>query len=134
MDHPHDDEILKHLLDQLADVERRELQTHVEGCAACRARMDEISADLSGLGGLRAESSTDYPAFIPHRSSPISRSWLRMAAILVLGFCGGVAAARFWQSEPIVVEPMPRPIFPPRSALTMPVIALEDALQTLTRP
>ena len=133
MSHPSDDQLLKHTLDLLDERERQELRVHLAECDTCGVRLTEIELDVSRLSGLRLAPPSEYPSFIVHRSSFIASSWLRLAAVLVLGFVGGVMASRVWQPEPLIIQPMPR-ITSAQASASVLAVAPDDALRDFLMP
>src|SRR5688500_18893406 len=78
---------------------------HLEGCASCRAALDDLRAQTAELAGLGALPTVEPPAHVweriaarveSDRIAPIRRSWplpgIARAAAAVILFAGGVAA------------------------------------------
>ena len=108
MNHPSEDQLLQYSLTLLDEQERQAVEQHLALCDSCRSCLNEIGQDVSRLSSLRIPSSAEYPPFGVRRSSFVAASWLRIAAVLLLGFLGGFATSRVIQPELIVVRPMPK--------------------------
>ncbi len=67
-----------YLLKELSDGERREVDAHVRGCAACREELERLQLTEAALFSLRDEESPQRIAFVSDKvfePSPWRRAW-----------------------------------------------------------
>ncbi len=105
--HPTEDKLLGYAIGTLNPQERREIEDHLATCAECRDRETEIARDIELLAGIRVGTTREYPP-MPVRERIALRQWMRLAAVLVLGFAGGAIASAWWRPDTVVVVPMPQ--------------------------
>jgi hypothetical protein len=104
MTHPSDDQLLELSLQLLDDDETLLLREHLDQCDQCRERFARTLSDTALLGSVRAGVEPPLmPSLRAHRImfSPI----LKAAALLVLGFFGGLAAADLVRKPEVNVVP-----------------------------
>jgi anti-sigma factor (TIGR02949 family) len=96
-----------YLDNELARADARELEAHVDGCAACSAalgRLDDLRRALrepslrhTAPPGLRERIAASAAA--ADRSQLHGRHWLRMAAAWLLAFGAGGASVYLWNTQ-----------------------------------
>ena len=87
----------------------RELETHLDGCAQCRAALIELDALRSSLRSdaprypaptaLRGRIQMQIPRPAADRARRIRSAWLPIAASLVLAFAAGAMLTSIWNTE-----------------------------------
>jgi len=104
MNHPSEDQFLKLWLEVLDDGETRSVREHLQECSECRVRYERICAQTAALGSVRARIE---PPAVPVKRTRVYRfsPLLKAAALLVVGFFGGLAAADLVRKPEIHVVP-----------------------------
>jgi anti-sigma factor RsiW len=121
--HVTEDDLLKFALETCDDAEAREIREHLASCDTCRERLEALRSDIATIAGVRPEVER---ISLPSRSRHPSpwRAFVRMAAVLLIGFVGGLAVSHWACRCPVTVVP------PPYSAIAAPSRA--ESLQTIT--
>ncbi|MBU0517405.1 hypothetical protein KKA00_11085 [bacterium] len=101
--HPHDDILLKAVLQLLDTDDLQALNRHLKKCPECTERLSRTQAEVALLG------SVEIPAEMPDARLPEARRinfmpLLKAAAILVVGFAGGFAVSELLQQESVCVK------------------------------
>jgi hypothetical protein len=104
MIHPSDDKLLELALELFDDAETRSLQEHVSLCAECRARFERIRSNTDLLGSISPVSNAP-PMPLWRARRPVLYPLLKAAALLVVGFLGGLAAADLVRKPEVNVVP-----------------------------
>ncbi len=105
MKHRDEDELLAFALDVVASEEERGgMAEHLEVCQECRARLEDIKADVGTIAGVRPTCSVSQaPGSLPRTAS--ANSILRAAALVAVGVIVGFGAASRFNREPVFVSP-----------------------------
>jgi len=116
MKHLDEDSLLEYALELNDGARREEIARHLESCVDCRARLEQIKADIDVIGSARGKPTMMPPPVV--KKSNVVVSLLRVAAILACGIVVGYGAAQLGQTEHICVEPAYLATSPPSSALS----------------
>jgi hypothetical protein len=120
--HVTEDDLLKFALETCDDAEARAIREHLASCDTCRESLESLRSDIATIAGVRPEvERISLPARPRHPSS--WRAVVRMAAVLLIGFVGGLAVSHWACRCPVTVVP-------PYSAIVAPSMA--ESLQTIT--
>lgn len=104
MTHPSEDLLLVHALELHVDAaQREELEAHIDSCPTCRAILDQIHGDLRIISGLQPRSRLASPPFGAARSA--IRAYVRVAALLILGFTAGYMTSELFSQRPVTIVP-----------------------------
>ena len=97
--HPNDDTLLHYILGTLEVDMTQGVQDHLHSCPDCQSRLAAIRDDVALLR--TAALPPRVPEIpLPGDSFPISRTVIRAAAILVIGFSFGFLSATLFQDHP----------------------------------
>ena len=118
--HPSQDSLLKHALGTLEGDEGRRVSRHLGVCAACRRKVAQLEGEIAVLAGVRPELEIAPPP-LPRKAAPVVTSWLRVAAMLAVGFLMGLFAGRLLQERPVEVVQQYLVPQPPSLPADMPV-------------
>jgi len=104
MKHRNEDELLAFALDVVASEEGRVgIAEHLEACPECRARLENIKADIGTIAAVRPTCSvSQVPRSLPRSYS--TYSILRAAALVAVGVVVGFGAASRFNREPVFVS------------------------------
>lgn len=102
--HVTEDDLLKFALETCDNAEAQVISEHVAACDACRERLAHLRGDIAIVAGVRPEVKSIPLPFRSHRPS-VWRAVARMAAVLLIGFVGGVAVSRWMCRCPVTVVP-----------------------------
>ena len=129
-DHPGDDALVAHALNELDDGERRRIASHLDGCEECRRAVDAFTRAIDGV---RAGPRPDAPMRVlvdllemqSERTQPRSRpTWVPLRrAVPVLAALAVLFLAGFWagrQSAPTVTPKVARPTVEPAAEIRLP--------------
>jgi anti-sigma factor RsiW len=62
--HPSDGDLVRYLDTELAELDERRLRTHLDGCAACAVRIEQIASDSSAVASYLAGSAPTAPDMV----------------------------------------------------------------------
>jgi hypothetical protein len=104
MRHPNENLLLAAALEMLPPEAEDKLRAHLADCSDCAERYQSVSREVALIGGIEPTVATMlYPLPRPRRPSAVS--WLRVAALLAVGFLAGFVSSRLLQPEPVRVVP-----------------------------
>ena len=105
MNHIDDDNLLKQALQLTDEEEEKRLNDHILQCEKCHTRFDQIKHQIDIIGSVEPE--IDIPVYPLPRAKRMSFStWMRAAALLLLGFMMGYSVSQL--SEPTDVNVIPQ--------------------------
>ncbi|RPH93677.1 hypothetical protein EHM69_09620 [candidate division KSB1 bacterium] len=131
MIHYEDDRLLASVLGLLSEDESTEIIEHALVCESCRARLNNIKSEVAVLGGIAPQA--DLPVFPKRRTRVFAYSAiLKIAALLMVGFLGGLATSRIMSPLPINVVPAYANPTPPPDSLAF--FAVSDATALKSTP
>jgi len=97
MKHPTEDILLASVLETLEPDEEATLQEHIAQCETCRLQMNQLEQETDLIGSLEPEMTrTFYP--LPARRSTARFTWVKVAALVTVGFLAGYGAAHSFES------------------------------------
>ncbi|MBM4169404.1 MAG: hypothetical protein FJ215_09635 [Ignavibacteria bacterium] len=102
--HVKNDELLKYQMDLLEEGKAKSIRQHLKRCRTCRSALDRAKADLHVIGGFNPEMEIIVPP-LPTSSSSRVQSFLRVAAILAIGFLLGVLTSESLRSPAVEIVP-----------------------------
>jgi predicted anti-sigma-YlaC factor YlaD len=102
--HLTDDTLLQLTLDVLEPVETAVAMAHLKECAECRERFASATNDVATIGSVRP-AVTPIPLPKSVEQTVQSRSYLRAAALLLIGFGAGALFTWTAQRMPPTVTP-----------------------------
>ncbi|MCB1058620.1 MAG: hypothetical protein KDB65_00180 [Calditrichaeota bacterium] len=102
--HLTDDTLLQISLELLEPVETAVAMKHLKECQECRERFAIVGNDVSVLGSVRPDVSPIALPKLPAKTVQ-NRSYLRAAALLLIGFGAGVVFTWSAQRMPPTVTP-----------------------------
>jgi hypothetical protein len=127
MKHIDKDKLLAYALETLtSDVERTEIQKHLDSCHECRQNFEVIQSDINILGGVRGPVKMLQRPITRRTHFPL-RAISRAAALLLFGFLAGMGASSLTHHKPINVSPSYAELSSPDDSLTS--IVVPDATQ-----
>lgn len=104
MNHPTNDQLLELALDLLDNDRADELRRHFADCQECRARFEKTLEDTELLGSLSVPVKS-IPLPVRRARSILLHPLFKAAALMVLGFMGGMAASSAMRAPVINVTP-----------------------------
>ncbi len=105
MNHPDDDRLLKLVLELLDADEEAQLKDHLSQCDSCRARLERMQSETEVIGSLEPEIERQaYP--MPQTARPTFVAWMKVAALLLVGFMAGYATSN--STRPTYVNVVPQ--------------------------
>lgn len=123
--------------DRLEPARRRDVESHLAGCEACREELSLLRALRVTMRGAPAVDVEAIVATIPPYRAPAARSWAmgwRAAAAIVAIAVGGTSIALLRGRTPVVredtrpyVQTVPAPHQPPSTAVESPSVASRTA-------
>jgi hypothetical protein len=103
--HIHEDRLIEYALDIPEDEHmRREIETHLETCPECLAKLTKLKSDIDVLGSLRPRRPDVRVPRIPRRQA-ITYGLLRAAALIIFGLAVGAGGFAWLREEPVRVTP-----------------------------
>ncbi len=102
--HVTEDDLLKFALETCDDAEAQAIGEHVAACDECRERLALLRRDIAIIAGVQPEAERIPLPFRSYRPS-VWRAAMRMAAVLLVGFVGGLAVSRWVCRCPVTVVP-----------------------------
>lgn len=102
--HLTDDTLLQLSLALLEPAETAVAMTHLKECQECRERFGRAGQDVAVLGSIRPDVAPVSQPRLPAQTLQ-SRSYLRAAALLLIGFGAGVVFTWSAQRMPPTVTP-----------------------------
>jgi anti-sigma factor RsiW len=105
MNHPDDDRLLKLVLELLDADEEVQLKDHLAKCDSCRVRFERIRSETEVIGSIEPEIDTQaYP--MPQTTRPALVAWMKVAALLLIGFMAGYVTSN--ATRPAYVNVVPQ--------------------------
>lgn len=101
MNHLHEDQILKYMLDTLDSVENKSVKNHLENCKKCTSLLHNIKSDFEIIDSYNPH--VEYDNFLPQRNKIEVNNWLKVAAVLVLGFLTGYLTSNYTKPDQVTV-------------------------------
>jgi anti-sigma factor RsiW len=99
--HISEDAVLKLALGQLDPQAERRVRRHLDICRRCQGILEEVERTVSLIKELRPGVTADAPPLPGVRH--VQYGWLRVAAVLVVGFGLGVLASESLRSPSVLV-------------------------------
>jgi anti-sigma factor RsiW len=104
MNHPDDDRLLKLVLELLDADEESQLRDHLSQCDSCRARLERMQSETEVIGSIEPEiDGQAYP--MPQTTRPKFVAWMKVAALLLVGFMAGYATSNSTRPTHVNVVP-----------------------------
>lgn len=132
MKHLNEDTLLKLALDLLEGEEKAQALSHLTECGNCREAFAKLKSEAGRLGDFEPElPEARYP--LP-RTKSAGKLWLlRAAALLLIGFAGGVGVSNYFQEDCVNVFPYSAQMRNPVMAEDGLVICESEALEVTIR-
>jgi anti-sigma factor RsiW len=102
MIHPDEDTLLKLVLETLDEPAAGQAAEHLAACEPCRAIFDRFKAEAALLGSFDPPLEISAPP-LPRAKIVSLKSFLRVAAILIIGFSAGFLAREWTRPQAVVV-------------------------------
>lgn len=99
--HVGEDALLKLVLGQLDAQAERRVRRHIDTCRRCRGILEEVERTVSLIKDVRPGVTADVPPLPGVRHDRFG--WLRVAAVLVVGFSLGILASESLRSPSVLV-------------------------------
>jgi anti-sigma factor RsiW len=104
MNHPDDDRLLKLVLELLDADEEAQLEDHLAQCDSCRARLERMRSETEVIGSIEPDiDRQSYP--MPRTARPTVVAWMKVAALLLVGFMAGYATSNSMHPPYVNVVP-----------------------------
>jgi hypothetical protein len=99
--HFDEDTLLKYQLELLEDEEMADVKDHINFCESCNSKLDEIKIEINILSSYDPDLEDVQITVI--RKTRNYTTWLKSAAVLLIGFVTGYSTSVFLQPNQIVV-------------------------------
>jgi anti-sigma factor RsiW len=99
--HVSEDTLLKLVLDQLDTQAERRVRRHLDTCGRCRGTLEEMERTVELIKKVRPEVTRDTAPLRWVRRAHFG--WLRVAAVLVVGFGLGILASESLRPPSVLV-------------------------------
>jgi anti-sigma factor RsiW len=99
--HVSEDALLKLVLAQLDTQSERRVRRHLATCGRCRGTLEEVERTVELIKDVRPEVTPDFPPLRGVRRAHFG--WLRVAAVLVVGFGLGILASESLRPPSVLV-------------------------------
>ncbi len=101
MIHYNEDLLMKYALDLLDDNEESTIREHLTMCDQCRKQHESIKSHVELIGSIEPDIKPEIIP-LPKKKLKIMEQWIRVAAILIIGFFIGYLTANF--AHPVKVH------------------------------
>jgi len=102
--HVGNDGLLKYRMELLEEKEAREIRVHLQTCRKCRSLLERVEDDLRRIKGFDPAVEAVVPLLPAARRGRV-QSFLRVAAILAVGFLLGAATSESLRAPLVDVVP-----------------------------
>lgn len=99
--HFDEDTLLKYQLELLEDEELANVKNHINICESCKSKIDEIKAQINILSSY--DPTVKDVQINKNRKRKNYSTWLKSAAVLLVGFVTGYSTSVYVQPDHVVV-------------------------------
>lgn len=113
MDHISEDNLLAYALEVLDnEADRAEIEAHLKTCSNCRASLAGIHADINSISGIKGQFD-GAEIYFPRKKKSFGYALLKAAALIMLGFLGGLVVSGNLHHEPVSISASYLKLSPP---------------------
>jgi hypothetical protein len=117
MDHINEDKLLEFVLETLVnEAERAEIEGHLRSCPDCREKLAGLNGDIEAIGGIKGRFEM-AEIYYPRKERLIGYAFLKAAALLILGFIGGLVVSGELHHEPVSISASYMKLSPPADSI-----------------